>query len=195
MRPKSPSHRCSIPKFGIRRDLGTPITMPQTECQNSNWFGNYDCSKNAILGSRTHFSSSSFFSRLFFPPKFNTLPVLRFWPNLTVRGGLGGPLSGGFELRSKPHRNGQSLSGQNFIHCRNWIIMLETPLYIYTTGSSPGSAIDKFSRKRQSRFLRNLVGILPVGVPREARKDFSLICVLRGFFETMEITYIFVGIY
>ena len=79
---KSPSSHRSKPKFGIWRDLGTPNTLPQTACQNSNWFGNYDCSKNAILGSRTHFSSSSSFSRLFFPPKFNTLPVLRFWPNL-----------------------------------------------------------------------------------------------------------------
>ena len=79
---RSPSNPCSNPKFGLWSDLGSQNTIPQTACKNSNWFGNYDCSKNAILGSRTHFFFSFFFSRLFFPPIFNILPLLRFGPNL-----------------------------------------------------------------------------------------------------------------
>ena len=53
------------------------MTMSKTECQNSIWIKFGDCSKNAILGSRTHFFF--FFSlRDFFPRILNTFPMLRF---------------------------------------------------------------------------------------------------------------------
>merc|ERR1712237_175375 len=52
------------------------VTMPQTGRRKSIWFGTYDCSKYAIFGSRTGFSS---FSRPFGSPEIKHIsraPIL-----------------------------------------------------------------------------------------------------------------------
>jgi len=68
---------CSHLRFRLCLVLAFLMTMSKTACQNSIWIKFGDCSKNAILGCRTHIFSF-FFLRDFFPRIFNTFPMLRF---------------------------------------------------------------------------------------------------------------------
>ena len=63
---------CSHLRFRLCAVLAFLMTMSKTACQNSIWIKFGDCSKNAILGSRTHFFSF-FFLRDFSSPDFKHL--------------------------------------------------------------------------------------------------------------------------
>ena len=61
---------CSHLRFRLCAFLAFLMTMSKTACQNSIWIKSGDCSKNVILGSRTHFF---FFLLDFSSPDFKHL--------------------------------------------------------------------------------------------------------------------------